>query len=383
MGLEHMENYKPQRKQPDLAIFLRDLDGGGAERVMTNLAIGFSKRRLSVDVILVSARGPYLSLIPPEVNLIVLNRSRLSFAAIDLVRYLKRNRPKVLLSALEHTNIIAILARKLARVPTVVGVTVHNLVVRNSTWIPANHVQIKTYFDTNIVKIFYPWADHVIAVSQAVANSMIRLGIKETKVTTIYNPIITPDVLYLMQQTIHHPWFSAEQAPVIIAVGRLHIDKCYQTLMEAFSRLRRNRPARLIILGEGDERAKLVAFAKTLGISDDIAMPGFVDNPYVYMAKSSVLVVSSRLEGFSNVLVEAMASGTPVVATDCGGPSEILANGLYGKLVPIGNVEALAEAIESTLTSPPDQAYLKQRAQDFSVEKIVRCYEELLFQYSA
>jgi glycosyltransferase involved in cell wall biosynthesis len=167
---------------------------------------------------------------------------------------------------------------------------------------------------------------------------------------------------------------------VLIAVGRLQIQKDYPTLLRAFAQVRQKRPVRLLILGEGKERPMLEELIKTLGVEEDVSLPGFVMNPFAYMARASLFVLSSRWEGLPTVLIEAMCCGTPVVSTDCpSGPREILREGQYGQLVPVGEPTALARAIETTLdakaSSPPPESW-----RPYELDTVVSQYSRLLLQ---
>jgi glycosyltransferase involved in cell wall biosynthesis len=180
------------------------------------------------------------------------------------------------------------------------------------------------------------------------------------------------------EEPLTHPWFSSNQPPVILAVGRLVKQKDFDTLIRAFGLVRKERPARLMVLGEGREREKLLALIKNLGLEQDVTLHGFVENPFKYIKHAAVFVLSSLWEGFGNVIVEAMALGTPVVATECpSGPSEILEEGKWGRLVPPGDVDALAQSIIDTLddSNPPAVA---SRAEEFSVEKAIDGYLRVL-----
>jgi glycosyltransferase involved in cell wall biosynthesis len=182
-------------------------------------------------------------------------------------------------------------------------------------------------------------------------------------------------------EAINHPWFQKEDStPIILGVGRLVPQKDFSTLIKAFSRVRRSRPAHLVIIGEGRQRSEFTTLAQSLGIEKDIWMPGFFDNPYAFMSKASMLVLSSIYEGLPNVLIEALACGCPIVSTDCpSGPSEILEKGKFGTLVPMGDIHALAQAIHHTLNNPPNRNDLPLRAADFDIEKVSRQYLDVLF----
>ena len=359
----------------DLAIFMMDLDGGGAEKVMLNLARGFADQGLKVDLVLVKAEGPYLSQLPPNVRIVQLETSRLIMSIPTLVRYLKQQHPPVLISALEDTNMVALGARKLANVSTRVVVTVHNHLSREAQ----NATQLKRRLTPQFVKWLYPWADRIVAVSRGVAENLVDIGLPSEKIKVIYNPIVTPEFSEKVQESIEHPWFFLGQPPVILGVGRLEKQKDFPTLIRAFAQLKQQHPARLMILGEGSERSKLEDLVQKLGIAKDVAFPGFVANPYAYIARAAVLVLSSAWEGFGNVIVEALAAGTPVVSTDCeSGPAEILENGQYGKLVSVGDVEGMAQAIAQTLKEVPASKLLKDRSIEFSLEKAITQYQQLL-----
>lgn len=360
-----------------MALFLPSLRGGGAERVMVNLARGFVERGLAVDLVLAKAEGPYLSQVPREVRVVDLQASRVLTSLPGLVRYLRRERPAAMLSALDHANIVAIWARKLAGVRCRVVVSVHSTLSRATV----NASTSRGHLIPSLIRMFYPWADAVVAVSRGVAEDLVRTtGMPQESVKVIYNPVVTPELLEKAREPLDHPWFAPGQPPVILSAGRLTAAKDYPTLIRAFALVRAERPARLMILGEGDERANLESLVRELGLKDDISMPGFVDNPYAYMARAAVFVLSSAWEGFGNVLVEAMAVGTPVVSTDCpSGPAEILEGGRWGRLTPVSDASALAAAIIANLKEgPKDPKGLRCRARTFSLHNIVEKYLEVL-----
>ena len=358
-----------------VAIFLPALDGGGAERVMLNLARGFVAQGIKVDLVLVRAAGPYLSQVPSQVRVVSLGNRRLLLSIPALVRYLRREQPVAMLCGQEDVNIVALWARRLTRVSTQVAVIVHNNLSRDSR----NATQLKRQLTPYLVRWFYPWANAIVTVSRGVAEDLVRIGLPLNCIKVIYNPVVTPDLFKKGEESVEHPWFLPSQPPVILGVGRLEKQKDFPTLIRAFAQVQQQRPVRLIIFGEGPERSDLEALVQEMGLTADVAFPGFVANPYAYMAQSAVCVLSSAWEGFGNVLVEAMATGTPVVSTDCeSGPAEILANGQYGKLVGVGDIKGMAQAIVETLKQPPNSVALQQRAMDFSLEKALAQYLKVL-----
>ena len=359
----------------NLAIFITSLDGGGAERVLVNLARGLAEQGLSVDLVLVKAQGSFLSLVPPEVRIVDLKAKRLLLCLPGLLSYLKENRPVAMLSAVQDTNIVALWSRMLAGVSTRLVVSVHNTISRESQ----NSTQLKRRIAPYLTRWFYPWADAIVSVSQGSADDLVHLGLSKEHIKVIYNPVVTPDLLEKVNEPLDHPWFELGSPPVILGVGRLEKQKDFPTLIKAFALVQQECSSRLMILGEGKERSHLEALVQELGLEENVALPGFVANPYAYMAKAGVFVLSSLFEGLPTVLIEAMAGGTRLVSTDCeSGPAEILANGLYGKLVAVGDVKGMAEAILRALEITPDSEILRRRAAEFSLKKAVEEYKQVL-----
>ena len=228
--------------------------------------------------------------------------------------------------------------------------------------------------------IVYPWADHIIAVSRGVAREVQRLtGLPDDRVTTIYNPVVGPCIARLAAEPVDHTWVADAHVPLILAVGRLTVQKDYPTLIRAFARVRAVRAAHLVILGEGRQRHKLEKLVQEFSLEADVALPGHVDNPFAWMSKAAVLVLPSAWEGLPCVLIEALACGCPVVSTDCpSGPREILEDGAIGPLVPVHDDRALAAAILMVLAAPPDRGKLLRRAEDFRIDAGVDAYLHVL-----
>ncbi len=353
-----------------VAIFLPSLRGGGAERVMLYLARGFADKGYEVDLVLAKREGSYLSQVPENVNVVDLKAGRVFTSLPALVRYLRREQPVALLSAMDHSNIVALWAKRFARVRMRVVVSVHTIFSMG-----VKHSNTRGRLIPYIARWCYGWADGVVAVSRGVADDLSNtIGLPRERIRVIYNPVIVPELFELAKEPVEHPWFCAGEPPVVLSVGRLTFAKDYPTLLRAFSLVIRARPARLIILGEGEERAGLEAMVRDLGLEDVVSLPGFAMNPYAYMSKAALFVLSSAYEGFGNVLVEAMACGTPVVSTDCpSGPAEILENGRLGQLVPIGDVEALSVAMAAALDNP-SPTDVASRAMAFGADRAVLGY---------
>lgn len=370
-----MRGVQSCKSTPHLAVYLPSLRGGGAERVMVTLANGFAARGHTVDLVLASAEGPYLKDVCPSVRIMDLRARRVSTSLPALVRYLRKERPAALLSAMGHANVIAVLACKLACVPTRIVVSER----ANYSICRINETSMRGRIMGSFMRWTYPRADAVVAVSAGVADDLASaIAFPREKISVIYNPVVAEPLLEKAQLAPDHLWLQAGQPPVILGVGRLTVQKDFHTLIVAFGRLRQTRDVRLIILGEGELRPQLEALAVALRVQDAVSLPGFVDNPFAYMSRSALFVLSSAWEGLPNALVQAMACGTPVVATDCpSGPAEILENGRWGRLVPVGNEVALAEAMAATLDEQehPDVA---ARSAEFGVALAVDGYLKVM-----
>jgi glycosyltransferase involved in cell wall biosynthesis len=330
-----------------LAIFTANMSGGGAERAMLKLAGGMVNHGYQVDLVLSRAEGPYLAEVPAAVRIVDLDAGRVLTSLPRLIRYLRREQPSAMLTSLNYVNIVGLWARRLAGVET-------RLVVneQNTLSLEAPHsVRRRHRLLPRLAKHFYPWADEVVAVSQGTADDLARaVGLPPHRIQVVHNPIVTPELREMAAAPLDHPWFKPGQAPVLVAVGRLSPQKDFGTLLRAVSRVRQERPVRLLILGEGHERGRLEALVADLSLGDAVDLPGWVTNPYPYMVRAAAFVLSSRWEGLPSVLIEALFCGVPVVATDCpSGPMEILGGGRHGLLAPVGDVDALAKGIESAL----------------------------------
>jgi glycosyltransferase involved in cell wall biosynthesis len=399
-----------------IAFLLDNLSGGGAEKVILNLAAGFARLGHPVDLMVCKVEGVLRNYIPAGVQLVPLKRvSALRGVAAALMadpggyseilglvwrwrklpkafryipaiaRRLQDDRTSLLVAALPKSNINAILSRRLSGtdVRVILGAHIH-LSAQESDCASRGKSRIATL--RPLMQRCYRQADRVVAVSRGVAQDTIRyLGLRENQVETIYNPVAAREIKGLSEEPLDHEWFQPGQVPVVLGIGRFVAQKDFPLLLQAFADLRRRRPARLVLLGgdpgsrdQAQHRSELQALAQELGISADLDMPGYKDNPYPYLRRASVFVLSSRFEGFGNVLVEALLCGCPVVSTDCpSGPAEILQSGEFGNLVPVGDRRAMTEALEAALDAPPDSRMLRARGEEFSVDSAANQYGEL------
>jgi glycosyltransferase involved in cell wall biosynthesis len=357
-----------------VCIFIPGFGDGGVEHMLVNLARGVARLGHAVDFIVRRAEGPYLHTLPDEVEVIELNTAGAAGQCRRLVSYLDAKAPDVLLSAKMDDDKTALRARRRTRAAT-------RLVLRPGTTFTARlearrrNFVVKWLTRRRLRRLF-AGADGIVAVSRGVADDIIRLtGVPPSLVTVIPNPVIVPELFSLAEEAAGHPWLDGAGAPVVIGVGGLRRQKDFPTLVRAFARVRARRPCRLVILGEGRQRRRLLRLANELGVGPDVALPGFVANPYAWLAKSRLFVLSSLWEGSPNVLTEALAVGTPVVATDCpSGPREILQEGRYGRLVPPGDVGAMASAMSEALDEPVDRLRLRSAIEQYTMEQSASRY---------
>jgi glycosyltransferase involved in cell wall biosynthesis len=330
-----------------IAFFLPTLVGGGAERVIVNLAQAIAERGLPVELVVAEAKGELVAQRPASVPLVDLGAPRVLRSIGPLARHLRRTRPRVVVSSMSHANLVALWAARLAGTRTPVIATVHNTMSQSTP----QQGGVAGRLWPRLLGTFYPWAAEIVAVSRGAADDLARTArLPRERIRVVYNPVVTPAMLALARERPTHPWFGPGEPPVVLGVGRLTPQKDFGTLMRAFAALRAARPARLMILGEGEERGRLEALARELGISGDVALPGFQANAMAHLSAAGLFVLSSAWEGLPTVLIEALAAGTRVVSTDCpSGPREILQDGRLGRLVPVGDAPALARAMAETL----------------------------------
>jgi len=395
--------------------------GGGAERSTLTLASALAARGHQVDLLLYFVQGPLVAFIPSAVRLITLNtrvwtkrrqfswlrdlpasvrvvhmgprwsgkwltwlRAAVSLrwqrkyfglltpaiarAAIGIAQYIRRERPQVLLTSQYMSEAAALLAKRMyGGNIRIVIISRCSLLDRDASCLHQAH-------------ILFPEASSIIAVSRALADELAsETPTPRERIAVIYNPVFTPELESLASATPEHPWLRKKERSVILAAGRLQEQKDYPTLLRAFARLAGRTDMRLVILGEGTERPSLEILVRDLGLEGKVDMPGWVPNPFAFMSRARLFVLSSRWEGLPGSLIQAMGCGCPVVSTDCPtGPREILEGGRWGALVSVGDDAALAQAMEAALEAPPDRDALRRRASFFSVERATEQYEKVL-----
>ncbi|MBV0902719.1 glycosyltransferase [Haloarcula salina] len=367
-------------ERPSLGFYIPNLTVGGAEQVTVNIVNGLSRRGYDVELVLSHPYGKLHSEIDEDVPVVALGDSRVPVAGITahvpkLVSYLEESEPDALLSQVTHANTVCLAASLVADTRTKLIPTEHNAFdVEPAT-------TLKSKLLRKLAVRLLPSADRVIAVSQGVSDSLVeQMSLREDDVTVLHNPIEIERVRERAHQSVDHEWIEDDDLDVVLFVGRLDSQKDLQTWLRAFDRVHESRPdTRAVVAGQGPLREELHDSAEQMGISDAVSVPGYVDNPYRYMHRASVFLLTSRFEGLPTVLIEAMACGCPVVSTDCpSGPREILADGQYGRLTPVGDVSEIATAVEKTLDDETDTSALKRRANDFSPAEVLDDYERFI-----
>lgn len=357
-----------------VAILISDFGDGGVERMLVNLARGFADHDIPVDFLVKDTDAPFLPTLAEPAHLINLGAARRRELRSALVQYLETARPAILMSAKTKDDRLAVRARHLVRVPTRVFLRIGtNLSARLDV---RKRSRLQRWWRLRALRRLYARADGIICVSQGVADDLSGItGIAPERLHVLRNPVVTPELAALAAETVEHPWFTTDNPPVILGAGGLRLQKNFPLLIRAFARVRSNRPCRLMILGDGRQRARLEGLARQLGIGEDVALPGFVNNPYAYMAQARLFVLSSYWEGSPNVLAECLAVGTPVVSTDCpSGPREILQGGRFGSLVPVDDEDALTEAMITTLDRPLPAEQLRSAVVDYTLERSAKRY---------
>jgi glycosyltransferase involved in cell wall biosynthesis len=358
---------------PRLALLFATSGHSGVDRLVQNLVPELLEIGVAIDLLQVRGHGPALPAGLPGLRVVPLGVAHKVLTLLPLIRYLRSEPPAALLSANHPLNRNAVLARLLGRV----GVPV---TVRMGMAVSSKAGELGGAGDRLVrsMRRWYPCAYRIVCPSRGVARDLLGItGLPEDAVRVLPSPVVGSDLHRLAAEDPGHHWLADRSVPTVLGVGELSPRKDFETLVRAFALVRAERRCRLILLGEGERRRALGELAESLGVGREVDLPGFVANPYAYMARAAVFVLASRREGFGAVLAEALATGTPVVSTDCpSGPAEILEGGRYGPLVPVGDPPAMARAIAAVLDDPLPAAVLRQAAAPYGVRESARRYLE-------
>lgn len=348
-----------------ITVFLSSLRTGGAERAMLTFCVEASRQGHQVELVVSKAGGNLQMLVPSEIPVVNLDCSHTRQALVKLAFHLRATRPNALFTTVRNANIIGICAAKLSHldIPVVVR--------ESSAPLSSPKKSLVDTFTNLLVPLTYSRARGIIAVSDGVARELRSMSRSlERRVTVIPTPVISSDTLAQADLPINHPWLTKPEAPVIVCAARIERYKGYDTLISAFQQLRQTTNVKLLILGNGSYQAEIKRRIAELKCSNDINLLGFVTNPFPYMKRAHALVLASEYEGLPNVLIQALAFGTPVVSTDCkSGPAEILCHGKYGQLVPVGDAPALAQALAEAIRKPRQLEAQKYVRAKYSAER--------------
>lgn len=357
--------------RPDIAVVIGSMRIGGAERATLNLINGLVKKGLKVELVMLYQTGDFLKSIDRQINIVNLNKRKASQGFSAFKDYLKKHDPEILFVVQNHIQLMALLAVSFSSWKG-------KIVLNEQSTFSKNLNGIKGIVQIILSRFLFQRADKITCVSEGVANDLKkRMPSLNPKIVVIPNAIITDNFYKLKDENVNHPFFSSG-CPVIISAGRFIKSKNFDLLIKAFAILSIDQQAKLIILGDGEQRHHLKHLVRDLNLKDDVDFPGFVPEPCMYISKSDLFVLSSNYEGLPGVIIEALACGCKVVSTDCeNGPSEILMDGKFGRLTPVGNADELAVAMRKALSSKQEKQMLIDRANDFHVDRIVSKYVEL------
>lgn len=359
-------------------IFIYSMAGGGAEKVALLLGNKFIQKGIDISIVLIRKEGVFLEQIDKKIKIYDLDNIISKIGGIFgkiliFCTFLLKHKPDIVLSIGEWPNTIAPMSVKfIPYKPKVV-------LVEQST---RSFLNSEEYNVSRLVRFIakksYFYAENIICVSNAVKEKLSEENFNNKKLIGICNPVDIEEISKKAVEKVEHPWFKERDVPIIIAVGRIHHQKNYPTMLKAIQLILKVRKVHLVVLGDGSLREELISLCIQLGIKDFVDFIGFQKNPYKYIKKADLFVHTARYEGFANVFTEALACGLKIVTTDCDTPREILEEGKYGKITPIEDYKSLASAILLSLSEKHNPDFLKRKAEEFSIEKISNKYLELL-----
>ena len=357
---------------PRIGFFLATSGHSGVDRAMKNLIPSIAKRGYQVELIKIKNHGPNLNVVEPNIKINNLATQHVYSSFFHLIKYLSKNPPEILLTDKDRVNRTAIIAKLITRAKT-------KLFVRCGTTVSINLASrgiIDRLIQKNSMRTLYRFANKVLVPAKSVAEDMANYtGLDLEHIKSVPSPVVSDDIFKKEFPIPNHPWYLKKSHPIILGVGELCKRKDFETLIKSFKIFMQHIECKLVILGKGKQKDYLQRLINKLVLKNHVDLPGFVNDPYSYMAHANVFVSSSLWEGSSFVLVEALAVGTPVVSTNCpGGHEEVLEKGRFGRLVPVKDPEKMAEAILETLKNPPDPEFIKQAARPYTISASTDAY---------
>ena len=365
-----------------ICIFIYSMVGGGAEKVALLLSNKFIQKGLDISIVLLQKEGVFLEQIDKKIKIYSLNSmiNRIGgiFGKIFIFSsFLMKHKPDIVLSIGEWPNTIAPISVKLIPYKPKVVLTEQS----TKSFLNSEEYNVSRLVRF-IAKKSYFYTENIICVSNAVKEKLLKENLIKKKLIVICNPIDIEEINKKAIEEVEYLWLKNKNVPAIVAVGRLHPQKDYPTMLKALKLVLKVKKVHLVILGDGPLREELISLCVQLGIINFVDFIGFQKNPYKYIKKADLFIHSARYEGFGNIFPEALACGQKIVTTDCDTPCEILEEGKYGKIIPVGDYRSLADAILLSLSEKHNPDFLKQKAQEFSIEKISKKYLEILLDES-
>lgn len=377
-----------------IALFFVSFRAGGGERVMVELANGFARDGFDVDICIIKPVGQYKNQVDSRVNIVNLDTGRIIFSLPKLILYLRKERPKIILSLDEYTHIMSLIGTFISRSGTKSFLRVGNMF----SVLFDKYKRIRDKMIPIISRNIYKYASGIIANSFGVADDVVKVfRVNRDKIEVINNPKDLNNIKNKSKLDCGHVWLDNKDRPVILFFGRLREQKDLPTLIKAFAKIQKETNSRLLFVGVGREQKRLEDLIKELGLEKEIDFFGFADNPYSFASKADVFISTSLWEGMSNSIIEAMVCGAPIIATDCNsGSREILApdtdplfrmsQGIeyakYGILVPVGDTNEIANSLKQVLTDSELREKYKQRSlersENFGLEIILNKYKNIL-----
>lgn len=363
-----------------IAVYAGPLDGGSTAKIAARLADVFARRGHPTDLLVTASQNPIPEPLSESVRVVPMGAMGALVRVPAMALYLRRRRPAAVLTHRIREDLFSLKAARLAATGTPVFVTVHGPLGMKLDHLPRG----KGAQRRAQVLRWYPRNHGIVAISEETATDLRRLLGPQAPITVIPNPVVTPQILEAAQAPIDHPWFEPGAAPVLVFAGRLEREKDLPTLLRAFAILRQGLDCRLLIIGDGRLRPEIESERDALGLQGSVELPGWAANPYPYLRRADLVVLSSVWDALPTVLIEALALGTPVVSTACGsGPREILGEGRYGPLVPPRDPQALAAALAQTLARPLPRERLREGGRRYEVERNADLYLQLMLGASA
>ena len=361
-----------------VVFFIPTLESGGAEKVTSILCNQFISNGYEVELVLIKKVGPYLNHLHSNIKIVNLNKNRSLFCIFKFYKYIKQSKPDIIISALDNANIISAIVKKFFFPKIKLIITCHSTISKEFKYSD----NYKAYFLKKLMKYTFCYAEKIIAVSNGVALDLKNiLKIDSEKIKIIYNPVYSEDILELGKLENNFKWFHKEYK-IFISIGRLTDVKNYELLIDSFNIVKDKINSKLIIIGEGPLRFELQNQIESLNLHDFVFLAGYLDNPYNWLSNSDVFVVSSKWEGLSCALIEAMSFNLNIVSSNCySGPIEILENGKWGLIANQNNKEDLSNLMLKSILSPKLD-HNKKRAKIFSINAAMFEYNKIINEFS-